>query len=246
MKKWILGLIVVSTGCVLAGCQQKQTTTQTTTMSTSTTSTTTEKSIALEEISFDSSDSSTSQTSTSSTTEATLDTNSRDANSRDANIQKMSEESTSSSSTSATVSGKWSAQKAQELATFMTSWGTTMQQTYQAYTPGNNVDFYGSQLPDQALKNGNGGWTVALNKSPITLKWSENGTAANGEYAVVATYSDANTQPEFKKHFYFFTIKDGQPYVLITMQNQGNAENYLYVSETENTDLRNGFANIVN
>ena len=158
----------------------------------------------------------------------------------------MSEESTSSSSTSATVSGKWSAQKAQELATFMTSWGTTMQQTYQAYTPGNNVDFYGSQLPDQALKNGNGGWTVALNKSPITLKWSENGTAANGEYAVVATYSDANTQPEFKKHFYFFTIKDGQPYVLITMQNQGNAENYLYVSETENTDLRNGFANIVN
>lgn len=241
MKKWILGLIVVSTGCVLAGCQQKKTTTQTTTMSTSTTSTTTEKSIALEEISFDSSDSSTSQTSTSSTTEATLDTNSRDAN-----IQKMSEESTSSSSTSATVSGKWSAQKAQELATFMTSWGTTMQQTYQAYTPGNNVDFYGSQLPDQALKNGNGGWTVALNKSPITLKWSENGTAANGEYAVVATYSDANTQPEFKKHFYFFTIKDGQPYVLITMQNQGNAENYLYVSETENTDLRNGFANIVN
>ncbi|WP_297079827.1 DUF4767 domain-containing protein [uncultured Enterococcus sp.] len=241
MKKWILGLIVVSTGCVLAGCQQKQTTTQTTTMSTSTTSTTTEKSIALEEISFDSSDSSTSQTSKSSTTEATLDTNSRDAN-----IQKMSEESTSSSSTSATVSGKWNAQKAQELATFMTSWGTTMQQTYQAYTPGNNVDFYGSQLPDQALKNGNGGWTVALNKSPITLKWSENGTAANGEYAVVATYSDANTQPEFKKHFYFFTIKDGQPYVLITMQNQGNAENYLYVSETENTDLRNGFANIVN
>ncbi len=241
MKKWILGLMVVSTGCVLAGCQQKQTTTQTTTMSTSTTSTTTEKSIALEEISFDSSDSSTSQTSTSSTTEATLDTNSRDAN-----IQKMSEESTSSSSTSATVSGKWNAQKAQELATFMTSWGTTMQQTYQAYTPGNNVDFYGSQLPDQALKNGNGGWTVALNKSPITLKWSENGTAANGEYAVVATYSDANTQPEFKKHFYFFTIKDGQPYVLITMQNQGNAENYLYVSETENTDLRNRFANIVN
>lgn len=241
MKKWILGLIVVSTGCVLAGCQQKQTTTQTTTMSTSTTSTTTEKSIALEEISFDSSDSSTSQTSTSSTTEATLDTNSRDAN-----IQKMSEESTSSSSTSATASGKWNAQKAQELATFMTSWGTTIQQTYQAYTPGNNVDFYGSQLPDQALKNGNGGWTVALNKSPITLKWSENGTAANGEYAVVATYSDANTQPEFKKHFYFFTIKDGQPYVLITMQNQGNAENYLYVSETENTDLRNGFANIVN
>lgn len=241
MKKWILGLMVVSTGCVLTGCQQKQTTTQSTTMSTSTTSTTTEKSIALEEISFDSSDSTTNQTTTDSKTESTLDTNSRDTN-----IQKMSEESTNSSSTTAPVVGKWNAQKAQELATFMTSWGTTMQQAYQAYTPGNNVDFYGTQLPDSALKNGNGGFRAALNNTPITLKWSENGTAASGEYAVVATYSDANTQPEFKKHFYFFTIKDGQPYVLITMQNQGNAENYLYVSETENTDLRNGFANIVN
>lgn len=241
MKKWILGLMVVSTGCVLTGCQQKQTTTQSTTMSTSTTSTTTEKSIALEEISFDSSDSTTNQTSTDSKMESTLDTTSRDAN-----IQKMSEESTSSSSTTAPVTGKWNAQKAQELATFMASWGTVMQQSYQAYTPGNNVDFYGAQLPDSALKNGNGGFQAALNNTPITLKWSETGQASSGEYAVAATYSDAPTQPDFKKHFYFFTIKDGQPYVLITMQNQGNAENYLHVSETENSDLRNGFATIVN
>lgn len=34
--------------------------------------------------------------------------------------------------------------------------------------------------------------------------------------------------------------------MLITSQNQGNPNNYLYFKETENKDLRDGFSNIVN
>lgn len=34
--------------------------------------------------------------------------------------------------------------------------------------------------------------------------------------------------------------------MLITSQNQGNPNNYLYFKETENKELRDGFSNIVN
>ncbi len=37
-------------------------------------------------------------------------------------------------------------------------------------------------------------------------------------YALVAVYSDAETQPEMQKHLYLFTIVNNQPLVLVTMQ----------------------------
>lgn len=137
----------------------------------------------------------------------------------------------------------WNKQKSQQLNSFVVNWGQTLNQVYEQYSPNKNVDLYGLQLPDAVLKN-DIGWQVVIGNTPIVLNWSENGEADNG-YALVAVYSDAETQPYMEKHVYFFTIVAGIPKVLVTSQNQGNGNNYLYFTETENIELREGFSNIL-
>lgn len=139
----------------------------------------------------------------------------------------------------------WNTDKAQELNSFMASWGQTMGQQYEEYAPGNNVDLYGLQVPDAVLPKTSTGWTVAVNEAPVVIDWSTDGKNAEG-YALVAVYSDAATQAYCEQHVYFFTIVDGTPQVLVTMQNQGNENDYLYFSETENAELKAGFEKIVN
>lgn len=118
-----------------------------------------------------------------------------------------------------------------------------MNQTYKQYSPNNNVDSYGLQLPDSVLNNNK--WQVIIGNMPIVLNWSENGEEESG-YSLVAVYSDAELQDYLSKHVYFFTINSGVPKVLIASQNQGNSNNYLYFKETENKELRDDFSNIVN
>ncbi|MGL4694975.1 DUF4767 domain-containing protein [Enterococcus larvae] len=111
------------------------------------------------------------------------------------------------------------------------------------YSPNNNVDLYGLQLPDSVLNNNK--WQAVIGNTPIVLNWSESGEEESG-YSLVAVYSDAEAQDHLSKHVYFFTINSGVPKVLITSQTQGNPNNYLYFKETENKELRDGFSNIVN
>ncbi|MGX7419927.1 DUF4767 domain-containing protein [Carnobacterium gallinarum] len=137
----------------------------------------------------------------------------------------------------------WNAEKAKNLSGFIKTWGQTMNQIYKQYSPNNNVDLYGLQLPNAVLKH-DIGWQAVIGNTPIVLNWSENGEVDNG-YALVAVYSDAENQPYMEKHVYFFTIVAGMPKVLVTSQNQGNGNNYLYFTETENIELREGFSNIL-
>ncbi|GMC03325.1 hypothetical protein K5E_13500 [Enterococcus thailandicus] len=159
------------------------------------------------------------------------------------NQQMTMESSSSSIKESQVVNILWNEAKAQQLNTFMASWGQTMKQSYKEYGPGNNVNLYGLQLPDTVLANTNG-WQATVNNVPITLTWSENGEA-NAGYALVAVYSDVETQASLAKHVYFFTIDAGVPKVLVRSQNQGNPDNYLYFKETENQQLKDGFTEIV-
>ena len=159
------------------------------------------------------------------------------------NQQMTTESSSSSIKESQVVNILWNEAKAQQLNTFMASWGQTMKQSYKEYGPGNNVNLYGLQLPDTVLANTNG-WQATVNNVPITLTWSENGEA-NAGYALVAVYSAVETQASLAKHVYFFTIDAGVPKVLVTSQNQGNPDNYLYFKETENQQLKDGFTEIV-
>lgn len=149
---------------------------------------------------------------------------------------------TDSSSQDSKYEELWNPEKARELNSFVIEWGKTMKQTYREYTSNNNVDLYGLQLPDRVLTNGDG-WQAVVDDVPIKLTWSEDGQG--DAYALVAVFSDADTQPYLEKHVYFFTVVSGKPRVLVTMQNQGNEHNYLYFKETDNKELKEGFSGLV-
>ncbi|MBS7577101.1 MULTISPECIES: DUF4767 domain-containing protein [unclassified Enterococcus] len=158
------------------------------------------------------------------------------------NSTKVSSASNSSSEEEVAEDTLWNTEKSEKLNSFMINWGQAMNRSYKQYSPNNNVDLYGLSLPASVLNNS--GWQAVIGDTPIVLNWSEYGDEKS-DYSLVAVYSDAETQPEFAKHVYFFTIYLGQPKVLITTQNQGNENNYLYFTETENFELRNGFNEIV-
>lgn len=127
----------------------------------------------------------------------------------------------------------------------MVTWGSWMNQKYYQYWQGNSVDLYGLRVPDDVMGDYRI-WDIAYLGETITLEWSHNGVNNPGEYALVAIYSDAATQPAYAdKHVYLFTIKDGVPRVMITMQT-GWIDGRLHFYETENYDLRVGLAAIVN
>lgn len=154
----------------------------------------------------------------------------------------VSESSTSSSSSSsssvkeaytqevATATALWNADKAQQLASFMVSWGNEMNQ------PG-----YKSEGIDEWLS-----FNFFMNDSyDISVEKSLDGTG-NSDYNIVAVYSYVYGANSI--HRYFFTFnRSGQPVVLYSAQNQGGMpHNRLYVKQTQNQELSAGFANIAN
>lgn len=167
-------------------------------------------------------------------------------------ISSKSESSQASSSNSANASSSsssqqralWNRQKSQQLASFMASWSAGMKQKYVSYTPSSPVDFYGTEAPADQLS---GRYPVSVDdvNNEVAVKWSTTGQEAQNTYLIVACYSDAASAGYADKHLYFFTIYNGKPVVLVTMQNQGNARNNLGFRETKNVNLKNGFNKIV-
>lgn len=137
----------------------------------------------------------------------------------------------------------WNSEKAASLESFVIKWGETLDQTYQSYAPKRNVDLYGLYLPDAVLDN-NTNMVLKENKQNVDIEWSSTGCGQKA-YQLVAVYSDAATQPYLKQHVYFFVLEGQTPHVFLTQQNQGNPENNLYFSETQNEALKNGFASIL-
>lgn len=138
----------------------------------------------------------------------------------------------------------WSKGKSTALASFMSVWGKSMNQRYQSYRPGQPTDLYGVLLPDSILPAGD--WQMVVDNRPMSVVWSEDGLKAE-PYQLLSVYSDteyAQQTGAFDSHVYFFMIYEGQPKVFITQQNQGNTDNYLYFTETENAELRQGFSDI--
>ncbi len=127
-------------------------------------------------------------------------------NSQASQMSTESKSSTTQSNSSASSKAEnqlWYSQKKAQLQQFMADWGQRMNQTYKEYTPGNSINFNGVQAPDGLV--GNVTMQPAIGQHPIYLEWSENGQVKDG-YALVAVYSDAETQPEMQKHLYLFTI----------------------------------------
>lgn len=160
-----------------------------------------------------------------------------------ASSSSKSESSQASSSSSSQQTTLWNRLKSQQLASFMASWGAGMKQKYVSYTPSSPVDFYGTKAPADQLS---GKYPVSVDdiNNEVAVKWSTTGQEAQNTYLIVACYSDAASARYADKHLYFFTIYNGKPVVLVTMQNQGNARNNLGFRETENVNLKNGFNKI--
>ncbi|THB60355.1 DUF4767 domain-containing protein [Vagococcus silagei] len=135
----------------------------------------------------------------------------------------------------------WNADKEKKLKQYMSDFSRTMKQQYEEYTSSNSVDMYGAKLPEDVFS---GKHKMAVNEQPVEIEWSDTGEGKL-PYQLVAVYSDAATQSYGAKHVYFFVIKNGQPKVFITQQNQGMPNNYIHFSETENQDLQQNFAQIV-
>ncbi|WP_270876020.1 DUF4767 domain-containing protein [Enterococcus faecium] len=226
MKKRILltmGLAFLLAGCTNGNEPRKESTKGTiaTITTTSTESKSTATSTETADTSTSSESSKTTQTSTSSSS-----------------LEASSSSSESSEQVEQTL---WNADKAAQLEAFMTTWGQTMGQQYKSYTNQMSVDLYGLKVPQAIL---NGEWKMAIGGVPASAEWSESGTG-QADYQITAVYSDAETEPYLKKHVYLFGFQQNQPKVLVTQQNQGNPDNYLYFNETANNELKNGFNQIV-
>ncbi|MFV0979596.1 DUF4767 domain-containing protein [Latilactobacillus sakei] len=152
--------------------------------------------------------------------------------------KQVRKETTSSVSRTKQAKALWDSNKKQDLATFMSSWGTTMGQTYQSYDLTRDTDYAGIHFPSKLAQT-----DLAVDDTPVTAAWSTDGTGS-ADYNVVAIYCDVDGGT-VGGHLYLFTFHNGQPVVLITSQNRGTPDNRLHFSVTANTDLKTGFANIV-
>lgn len=224
-----MGLAFLLAGCTNGNEPRKESTKET--IATITTTSTESKSTAT---STETADTSTSSES-SKTTETTQTTQTSTSSS---SLEASSSSSESSEQVEQTL---WNADKAAQLEAFMTTWGQTMGQQYKSYTNQMSVDLYGLKVPQAIL---NGEWKMAIGGVPASAEWSESGTG-QADYQITAVYSDAETEPYLKKHVYLFGFQQNQPKVLVTQQNQGNPDNYLYFNETANNELKNGFNQIV-
>ncbi|MDW3670732.1 DUF4767 domain-containing protein [Enterococcus faecium] len=230
MKKRILltiGLAFLLAGCTNGNESKKESTKETAkaTVATTTTTSTESKSTAAS--------TETADTSTSSESSKTTQTSTSSSS-----VEASSSSSESSEQVEQTL---WNADKSAQLEAFMATWGQTMGQQYKSYTNQMSVDLYGLKVPQAIL---NGEWKMAIGGVPVSAEWSESGTG-QADYQITAVYSDAETEPYLKKHVYLFGFQQNQPKVLVTQQNQGNPDNYLYFNETANNELKNGFNQIV-
>lgn len=120
-------------------------------------------------------------------------------------------------------SNRWNSSKASQLASLMVTWGNSMNQ------PGYKE--ISTSLPLRWVGD----------KTLVNSSYASSGSS-EAAYTIVAVYEyyyGGNSV-----HRYFFTIKaDGSPLVLYSATTNGDT---YYVKETENTDLKAGYADIVN
>lgn len=147
----------------------------------------------------------------------------------------------------------WNQEKSNTLSRFMDSWDDKMGQHYVEIKEGSHMRVpWADDIDDMITKGETMQPALESTDVPIKTRWAD-GRYDNGVYNVVAVYSNfqyEEGQPEIglgsSGTMYLFTIYNHKPLVLVTQQNQGNPKNYVYFKETENVDLKKGFAHIVN
>ena len=153
----------------------------------------------------------------------------------------------SNSQTSQTqTTALWNSDKAAKLASYMVEFGHKMnQESYRRLTPNGSDDFYGAMsfaknnritVGEKTEQN-----APMTNQQKVDVAFSDDGTGT-ADYLIVDSYGYSGSA----MILYHFTIHNGQPLVLVSLQNQGNPENMYYMYPTNNKDIQEAFANIVN
>ena len=140
----------------------------------------------------------------------------------------------------------WNSDKAAKLASYMVEFGHKMnQESYKRLTPNGSDDFYGAMsfaknnritVGEKTEQN-----APMTNQQKVDVAFSDDGTGT-ADYLIVDSYGYSGSA----MILYHFTIHKGQPVVLVSLQNQGNPENMYYMYPTNNKDIQEAFANIVN
>ena len=125
-----------------------------------------------------------------------------------------------------TENPRWTDDKASRLSSLMVSWGNQMNQ------PGyKEITNEASSIPIRWMSD---------HSQSVDATYAANGNSSS-EYTIVSVYE---RWENVSVHRYFFTIKrDGTPFVLYSPTTNGGV---YYVKETENADLKSGYADIVN
>ena len=140
----------------------------------------------------------------------------------------------------------WNSDKAAKLASYMVEFGHKMnQESYKRLTPDGSDDFGGAMsfAKNNRITVGERTEQYAplTNQQKVDVAFSDDGTGT-ADYLIVDSYGYAG----LPMILYHFTIHNRQPVVLVSLQNQGNPENMYYMYPTNNKDIQEAFANIVN
>ncbi|MFC6176711.1 DUF4767 domain-containing protein [Companilactobacillus huachuanensis] len=129
----------------------------------------------------------------------------------------------------------WDTTKDNQLESFIDQWAPTMKQSYVKYDGTNSLKTStGTSYPDDLSK-------VTVEGTTTSIGLSKDGSGSNS-YNVVAMYNYNGTVPPLPNHItYFFAFHNGQPIVLVDQSRDGTPN----LTETENTKVKSGFADIV-
>ena len=159
---------------------------------------------------------------------------------------KVKSKSQSSQNSPTNTTALWNSDKAAKLASYMVEFGHKMnQESYRRLTPDGSDDFGGAMsfAKNNRITVGERTEQYAplTNQQKVDVAFSDDGTGT-ADYLIVDSYGYAG----LPMILYHFTIHNGQPVVLVSLQNQGNPENMYYMYPTNNKDIQEAFANIVN
>lgn len=150
----------------------------------------------------------------------------------------VSSKASSGTSEDAEASGRWSAEQDKQLSEFMSSWQAGMGQSFKGTYDEKSIDHLGFVYPDQIKEAGQ---TAYVYDQKEQLTWYQG--RGSGRFVVYAAATGGKAGQSFPM-LYFFALdtKDNSPVVLVSTTTNGE---YLWFYETENPQLRQGFAQIL-
>ncbi|WP_081701351.1 DUF4767 domain-containing protein [Schleiferilactobacillus shenzhenensis] len=139
---------------------------------------------------------------------------------------------------SESIAPLWSLEKRQQLAAFMRQWQAEMHQTWVNNRIG-TAEYDNYPFKDYYNRQQVGLSLILPNPS---IAWSDTGIGT-ADYQLVDAYGAISPTGNMQ---YLFTLRDGEPLVFYSAQNQGNQSDPRYIfMRTQNRALVMGFANIV-